>query len=236
MRIGHVEIRRNAGFDLGRDPAIEVALRDVKNGQQRCHLGRIARDHLVALGLDGLGGNAIGLTAGLASATSLGVLMGARAVTCRTPHHEVDRAQDRDDVGDHDARQDVLEHLQVDERRRAHLEAPRCRAALRADVIAVLALRVLDVALDLADFGVSISPVTSMNWWISCSMPVRTSYFSGKHELGLVGEDPAPAGILSIAWTTMRAALAHLGSRRHEVAVVGVTRAPPPGTSKSYCS
>src|SRR5512140_1486435 len=67
------------------------------------------------------------------------------------PEHDVDRAEDRDDVGDETALQQPREDLQVVERRAAHLRAERVRAAAVADhVDADLTLARLDRVVGLA--------------------------------------------------------------------------------------
>ena len=73
-----------------------------------------------------------------------------RASPVDLAHHGVERADDRDHVGDQRVGHARRGRLQRDERRRAELDAPRPRAAVGADVAAELAARRLDREVDLA--------------------------------------------------------------------------------------
>src|ERR671927_1622655 len=66
------------------------------------------------------------------------------------PHDGVERADDRDQVGDERVAHAGRGRLQRDERRRAELDAPRLRPAVGDDVAAELAARRLDRDVDLA--------------------------------------------------------------------------------------
>src|SRR5262249_8572964 len=66
-------------------------------------------------------------------------------------HHEVEAPNDRDEVGQKAAAREVPQRLDVEERRRANADAVRRALAARDNVVAELALRRLDGAVDLAD-------------------------------------------------------------------------------------
>ena len=74
----------------------------------------------------------------------------ARALSIDFAQHDIEAAQDADDVGDRVAQAHLLERRQVDEARAADVVAIGRRRAVGHDVVAELALGVLDPRIGLA--------------------------------------------------------------------------------------
>src|SRR5262249_29781974 len=81
----------------------------------------------------------------------------ARCLPVDVAQHDVDRAEDRDEVGDQVVLPDLGHDGQVDEARRPDLAARRNLRAVAHDVEAQLAARVLDRGIGLADGGLDLA-------------------------------------------------------------------------------